>query len=241
MFLRHEQCPECSKYGRDRRQNNLGVWTDHKYCFSCGYFEGTNPLEKFKQEQTTPILQCGIDVRLPVDGVFNIPPVPLAWVKQYGITNDEIVANRIGWSESKQLLIFPIYGASDDLLAWIGRYFGPNKDHPKYLTYGIKKELFHLLGTQSNTVVVVEDMVSAIKVSRQECCMPLLSSDINKYQLFRLSKMFDNIVIWLDPDKRQHAIKLSKRAESFFRGVRIVYSDADPKELTDGQIKELLK
>ena len=84
-------------------------------------------------------------------------------------------------------------------------------------------------------------MISAIKVGRHCCAMPLLSADINKYQLFRLSKMFDNLVIWLDPDKRQHSIKLGHRALSFFKDVKIVYFDGDPKDATNDQIKEKLK
>lgn len=37
--LKTEQCPSCSEKGLDTSQDNLAVYVDGKYCFSCGYTE----------------------------------------------------------------------------------------------------------------------------------------------------------------------------------------------------------
>ena len=48
----HEPCPQCRGQGRDRKGDNLAVYDDgHKYCFSCGYWEGTNMEKKEPIEQ----------------------------------------------------------------------------------------------------------------------------------------------------------------------------------------------
>lgn len=38
VVIRHEQCPDCAKHGRDTKKDNLAVYSDESsYCFSCGY------------------------------------------------------------------------------------------------------------------------------------------------------------------------------------------------------------
>lgn len=39
--LRFEPCPSCRSNGGDRKGDNLAVYDDHKYCYACGYREGS--------------------------------------------------------------------------------------------------------------------------------------------------------------------------------------------------------
>jgi len=250
-FIKHTACPACREHGQDRSGNNLGVWEDHKYCFSCGFHEGDTSRSKMRRFAekvnggSNEIPQCGI--AYPEDATEDIRHDALTWVKSYGITNYEISYNNFLWSERKELLIFPFYGSvtgigHNDLIAWQGRYFGPYKEYPKYVTYGIRQDVFNYcypLGFNifdDTTLVIVEDLISAIKVSRHVSTIPLFSSDANKYQLFKMAHYYKHAIIWLDPDKHQHAIKLKQRAESFFTSVRVVLSDKDPKDYTDKEI-----
>lgn len=235
--LRHEQCPQCAERGQDISCDNLGIYEDgHSYCFSCGYYEPNkklvipefHSLEEKNSDNNTP----------PSDTSVYIPPKALTFLKKYGISDEEIKANSIGYSPSRHLLVFPLQEA------WVGRYFGDNPEYPKYVTYGIKRNLMHILPVVSRglteRVVLVEDLLSAIKVGRQCPSMPLFGSDITKTQLFRLSRYYENIFIWLDPDKHQHSIKLGQRAELFFKTVTIVFSEKDPKDYSNEEIKKLL-
>lgn len=64
VFLRHDPCPSCGS------KDNLGVYTDHSFCFGCGYYEGPEKVpelwlpkgEAVGQKQTktamTNLLQC---------------------------------------------------------------------------------------------------------------------------------------------------------------------------------------
>lgn len=242
IFVKREPCPGCRAEGWDRKGDNLGVWTDHKYCFSCGYYERISPIEALKQTRDREFHNVELKAtQLPQDTVVCLRQDAMAWIKQYGITSEEITDNNICWSESKELLIFPFYDGKEALLAWQGRYFGSNPKYPKYVTYGVRQEVLRYIGCFSDPVVLVEDVVSAIKVGRVKTAFPLLSSDANKYQLYRIHRQFDNIVIWLDPDKKAHSIKLGQRAESFFKSVRIVFSDKDPKDYSTKEIESFLE
>lgn len=243
VFIRHEPCPECRRKGWDRKGDNLGRWSDHAYCFSCGYKEETNSqghFNRFKGDQEFHTVEFNSkESPLPEDTVVSLRQDALTWLKKYHLTNVEIEENHMCWSERKELLIFPFLDDNQEVIAWQGRYFGANKDYPKYVTYGIRQNVFHYVkASRGTTIVVVEDLISAIKVGRVCPSMPLFSSDANKYQLFRISKHFDNVIIWLDPDKRHHAIKLGQRAESFFKTVRVIFTEDDPKCYTTKEIAQ---
>ncbi len=250
-WLSHEPCPKCREMGRDRAGDNLAVHSDgHKHCFSCGHREFPEgfSLQFHSVELPRKEEENGLGIHLPSDYSHFIPPKPLAWVKQYRITDLEIRDNKIGYSVSKELLCFPVTDPTGNLLLWQGRYFGSNPEYPKYVTYGQTNNLFHFVGrfqdpikTGIKTTVIIEDFISAIKVGRQLPALPLWGSDISKTKLFRLSKMFDNLVVWLDPDKKEHSIKLQKRAEIFFAGVSVVYSERDPKSYNEKEIKDFLE
>ena len=251
VFLKHEPCPECRRKGWDRKGNNLGRWTDHAYCFSCGYREGTDVkghFTRFKNNEGHTVELPLAATVLPDDAHSVLRQDAMIWLKSYGISDEDIDTHGMLWSERKELLIFPFSGPQNELMAWQGRYFGKNPDYPKYVTYGIRQDLFHYVGVdkkhlphgRENTVVLVEDLISAIKVGRTQLSMPLFSSDANKYQLHHIAQRLDHVVIWLDPDKWEQAIKLSKRAESFFKTVNIVLSDKDPKCYTNQEIANFL-
>lgn len=244
MWIRHEQCPQCAERGQDNACDNLGIHEDgHKYCFSCGFYQpkqGVSLADLAREFHTVESQQKekNDSNSLPFDTHPFIPQKALTWLKKYGITNEEIEENQISFSPSRELLVFPIGSKGQHMEAWQGRYFGSNPEHPKYLTKGYKSNIMHVVNAgETSTVILVEDLISAIKVGRQYAAMPLFGSDITKTQLFRLSRYYENIAIWLDPDKYQHAIKLGQRAELFFKEVHVVFSEKDPKDFSDEEIK----
>ena len=36
-FIKLDKCPKCREQGKDRHGDNLAVYSDGSYCFSCGY------------------------------------------------------------------------------------------------------------------------------------------------------------------------------------------------------------
>lgn len=245
LFLRHESCPKCRENGEDRSGNNLGIWTDHKFCFKCEYWEGSsagysvnNPDNKKKEKKTNVL-----DIDLPFDCSSDLPKRCLDWLKSYGITNDEIEVNSLLWSEVYQRLIFPVRDNSGNLLYYQGRSF--NEDGAKYSKYhteGQANKIYHFLGNRNtHRVVVVEDLISAIKVGRHTYCLPLWGSNINEDRIKGLSLLAESLWIWLDKDKAEYSLKTRLRSLPYFEEVRCIITDKDPKFYNDEEIKEILK
>lgn len=244
-FIKHEGCPECGS------KDNVGVWTDGKYCFGCGWFQPVGKLLQFKKKlqsvQHTPITINGeINViRLPTDFNFAIPLTQKMWLHKYDLTEKEIRVNKIGWSFMNQYLIFPIYDKHNTLLMWVARNFKTDNraNSPKYITIGKKGNILHILGNypESNTLVLVEDLVSAIKIARIGPTMPLFGAILSREQALNISKMYKNIVFWLDKDKHSEAIKQSEKFAHVFDHVGIVSTPEDPKELRTVEARNHLK
>ncbi|MDX9757148.1 MAG: hypothetical protein RBT52_06580 [Sulfurimonas sp.] len=126
---------------------------------------------------------------------------------------------------------------------WQGRNFGENK--PKYITKGAKNVL-HILGRESSqvpdSIILTEDLISAIKVSRVTPSMPLWGSFVSLEDAKRLSERFAKAILWLDKDKAQEAFKQAQKLSYLFKGgVSCIRTERDPKEYSTQQLQEYLK
>lgn len=238
-FLHHEPCPKCGS------RDNLGVYEDgHKWCFGCGYYipssttigDVSNSLKEIGNV-------AGISgINLPADFSLFLPAEPRRWLAQYELSAEEMKKHSIGWAQSEQMLIFPYFGEDHDLLVWQGRYFPARV--PKVFTRGWPDK--HLLINRvvdvlyPSSVCVVEDSISAIKVSRVMDCAPLLGANLSIHKVRMLSRYYDNLYLWLDNDKIKEMMKFQARYTHFFKSVKIIISDKDPKYYLTEEIKEFL-
>jgi hypothetical protein len=163
----------------------------------------------------------------------TIPARAFEWLLSYSISLQEIIDNRIQWDEAKQLLIFPVYSPTGDLVMYQGRYFGDNPEYPKYITYGPVVGTYDIHwfpdGLIDDCICIVEDFISAIKVSRVLTSMPMWGSRLSNQQLLQLSSWFKKIIWWVDPDKQKEYPNLVNRSSLFFEDAHCVYSELDPK------------
>lgn len=240
----HEACPDCRKRGQDRSGNNLGVYDDgHKHCFACGYREGSqnqsvtvigSRLQQQQKENSDALV-------LPADYTPCLPVKALNWLDQYGVTHKEVITNKLGWSQQYERVICPVYDVSGRLLFFQGRSLNPEEPR-KAINFGTPEDTFTILGGRHPelSVVLVEDLVSAILVSRHACCMPLWGSNISNQRLARLAKIADHLFIWLDHDKARYSMARRIKAESIFDSARSIVTPNDPKDYLDSEIRKHL-
>lgn len=46
VFVHRAACPKCQAVGRDSNGDNLAVYSDHSYCFSCKFYKGNKVTDK---------------------------------------------------------------------------------------------------------------------------------------------------------------------------------------------------
>jgi len=145
------------------------------------------------------------------------------------------------WSDYYQRLVFPYFG-DEGLVGWQGRYLGQG-EKAKWFSQGDLKNILHVVGNKlSKTVVLVEDIVSAIKISHNHnvCAVPLFGSHVTITKFLQLKKNYGIILIWLDKDVQTKAVKYAANGRVLGMDVRNIITDNDPKSYTDSQIKEIL-
>ena len=243
--IRHEPCPKCGPQA-DGAGDNLGVFDDgHKWCFACGYYVASSGIvsiadlrARLNSRQSS--LQ-GLPLRLPDDYTCILPAHALAWLQKYGLTDEELNHNHIGWSHFYQRIIFPVYDDQKNLLMWQGRYCpdpaGAHGKRSKYFSQGSVEDVFAIYGNQSTPqVCAVEDAVSAIKVGRTMAALCLWGSELSVRRIRTLSRMYERLFIWLDFDKAHHSAKCAVKARPYFTAVSGIYTQKDPKEYSTEEI-----
>lgn len=233
QHLKNGPCPRCQSQRHDSKGDNLATYSDgHQWCWSCGYLTNPNKILSYQSRDVK------IDLKetppLPYDCTIDIPRHALAWLEQYELSINTIKKNNILWSDSKESLIFP-YFVEGELVAWQMRYCG-DKGFPKWITKGKIEEIIYTIGNKSSTLVLVEDIVSAIKVSQVEQCSPIFGSVITTKRLVRLSSFYNTLYIWLDYDKRKESIKFAEKARLLGFNMYNVVTELDPKSYTTVEI-----
>lgn len=234
-LIKYTRCPRCAERGKDRKGYNLGVYSDgHSFCYSCKlYIEG----DKLYSLKHPVIKKIEHKVMLPSDVNVSYPKQALDWMGKYELTRNDLISNNILWSESYKRLIFPIYDGKK-LLAWQGRYFG-EESKPKWYSKGNLKEVYHILG-KGQTLILVEDVVSAIKLSRYTAAMPIFGSVIGLERWNRLKHLnYKTYFIWLDPDKRKESLIEVRLANSLGLDTNVLFTEIDPKEISYEELNKL--
>jgi len=232
--IRKEPCPKCRELGNDRSGDNLAVYSDgHEYCFRCGYMAGRRTLGT-----TTPKVTATI--ALPADVTTQLPVEARAWLGQYSLGRLDLQQNHVMWSDKWSRIIFPYFNESG-LIAWQGRYVGTDKNAAKWFSQGKIHEIIHPIKVVKREAILVEDIVSAIKVSRFCGAIPIFGSSISQQHMLRLKLLVDRVWYWLDPDMRTKSVSMAFTGNLLGLESNVIFSDKDPKEHTDEEIYGIIQ
>ena len=246
--INHINCPA----GRDSKKRLYVRKKDGSLLFFCHHCQsGAAKHGKKRYIRDRPMVQTAWDLKLPADmkpgSTMHVSGT--AWLYRYSITLAERELYNIGWSETVGRVILPVYDQAGTLTAYQARRVLPHDHMPKYLTSKNKGCRFPLfLGTKqtkTDTVVLTEDILSAIKVGRQCQAAALLGVNLtrdNRNAL--LAEGFTKFVVWLDDDNpavRKAQRDIVRSIEPFATVVKVTGHTCDPKDMQDEQIKSILQ
>lgn len=230
------RCPNCAKRGADTRGDNLIKYSDGgSYCFACGFHgNGSKGFYRRLEESTNSPTVTLETIRPMPDDIEPLTAKHAGWhwLRQYL----DLIPSNLLWSSSQQWLIFP-YLKDNTLFAWQARNF--NEHGPKWLTFGQVTDVIYILGDQSTTPILVEDIVSAMKIKQAGgTAIPLFGCTIGIKRSQKLIARFKLVSLWLDPDKRKETVIEAHRAFKLGLHMKVLLSDVDPKEHTMEYIRE---
>lgn len=218
-------------------------------CYRCGFtdieYKGKQSLAELTriQELNKAAESIELTLDLPDDFTEEIPRHGRSWLFQAGITPVVWRQHRIGYSERLDRVILPVYDARGNL-EWYQCRALQKGQKPKYLqpARDRSKIMFRVTrsGKDMERVILVEDILSAIRVGRHINTVSLLGTKITTAQASELGK-YTEVTTWLDSDTagRQGAYKIRKTL-SLITEVSNILTPLDPKELSDREIKKCL-
>lgn len=247
------RCPRCAKDGHDKQGDNLAIYSDgSQYCFACGYVHHdiSNYIQSARNRHIVSLEDTIKTVRLPEDISIDYPQDTIKWINQYDLLQEDLINHNVLWSDSMSRLIFPMF-SEQGCIFYTARYFNlVNSDMKqsctstglscKWLARG-NKPLHHLVG--KNTVVLVEDILSAIKLNNLGYGSVCLfgTAFLNKLDILKkITSKYKSCYLWLDPDKFKESIIMIRHADSHGLDIRLLQSEHDPKEHSFDYINEKL-
>lgn len=224
--IRQGPCPKCGSSDAFTEYSDGGAW-----CFSCRTLRRSDVsgyvLERKQQEDES-------NISLPNDLSNEYGEEAVKWVDQYGLKPSDLIRANVKWSERRKQLLF-IYNKLDglDIGCIQGRNFsGGTKYHNQGDVHDVMPIYYYNNPTEASTIVLVEDAISAIKVSKDVWvdAMPLLgcSLPLNKITFFS-KRGYSRVVVWLDHDKYREALNIAEKIRYTGLQTRVVTTDLDPK------------
>jgi DNA primase len=240
--------------GRDRPLVVTRIDTGWKwFCHRCGekgvkWAKGLSPKEWLKFNKAREVQENSVvsKVHWPHGMTSEIPAVGLAWLYKYGITDTDIDTFGIGYSTTLNRVVLPVHDDNGELVYYQARNLGEVTDKsPKYMNVKARNrtDIYFKISNPDmaqEQVVIVEDILSAIRVGKQFDSRGLLNAYIPDDLIFALAKVYPETILWLDPDKWDRMLNRTRRFRSLGLNVKMVRVNQDPKFYTDVEIGEIL-
>jgi 5S rRNA maturation endonuclease (ribonuclease M5) len=188
----------------------------------------------------------------------SVPSEAYSWFYLYELGDTDLYFFNVGYSKKLERTIVPIYSNNHRLIAWQGRdiYYERNvklferkiinKKPLKYYTEYNKyqnngKKLYYCINNiTSNNIILVEDIVSAIKVNNKfrYNSVALLNSTLTQNTITDLNLYkYNKIYIWLDPDKYSESLRVGYKWRTLGLNVKVSKSYVDPKKVPYKEMK----
>ena len=265
---RAKECDNCLGMGNSNavqitRKEDGFLW----HCFRChksGFFPDTKAspdavkqlvaqLDNPQKMDNRPRV-----VTLPEDMSSELPPKALVYLYDRYFEPEDIGRFGIGWSQSYVRTVYPVfeYGTwkldwtwpSRKLIGWSGKKLDDdtNPKKPKWHTVR-QRDTKHirfvappLNWDRGKRVVLVEDIISAIRISQIGVMGIALMTTYLPHEMYPLLKKWD-VSVWLDGDAYDKAAKYFASLNSNGVKASLVHTKKDPKDLSPEEIKEELK
>ena len=237
-FLKHESCPQCGSRDNLARYSDGSAW-----CFGCHYRERGN-MSPFVGERDGQIKELTTGLKFPDDASLVLGEPATKWLGKYAIPMESCARASFRWSPYWEQLLMPFYDGDGNLCCIQAKNFNPKRaSKAKYYNVGEKSESRTIYGVhdrRSSTLVLTEDAVSALKVSRIADAKPLLGTSIPREQIAAFKGPYNRLVVWLDADKWREGRAIADAAKLLGLSTKTVLTDKDPKEYNISKIKEFL-
>lgn len=221
------------------------------HCFRCsftGYHDkGTQTLDQLaelrrlnEEAQNDPPSK----VELPDDFTTDIAREGRIWLYEGGIGPTAWKKYRIGYSPKMHRVVLPVYSEEGELV-WVQNRALMKGQKPKYLQPSRERSAVTFNAhpdtpDDMSLVVVVEDILSAIRVGKFAPTHSMLGTKITDGQTNILNK-YRKVITWMDNDAAgKSGSRNIRRSVGLMSETANILTETDPKTMSDQRIQEEL-
>lgn len=178
-------------------------------------------------------------------------------ILNYNLTVDEIDSNEIQWVSETRRLAIPLFDKNYLRWGWEAKIIKgleppwiKGKGTTKSIVYPTQESYTRLYypklskeyvkersSMNEDTIVLVEDVFSAIRVMRYRDSAALLGCNLDLVQVLELMDGYKNIILALDADATQKAIKIAKEYSGYFEHFEVKQLNKDPKDMSENELE----
>jgi len=236
-FVRHEPCPQCGS------KDNLARYSDGgAHCFGCGYHPRVTQISYEEQSIKHTSRRSDPEQLDILEGYISQEGV--GWANRYGVGVETLLQSGCGGSPTRPTnLYFRWFDSSGRCILAQARDLTQDPKR-KYITYGTPNEVlpiyyFRDQSRRTDRLVIVEDALSAIKISDLSDSMPCLGSDLPPIKLKRLAGLYGAFTVWLDSNMYDKAQRIARRLQLLGCEAKAVWTELDPKCYDTEELKHV--
>lgn len=244
--LDHRACPAGTDTRRrlyiTRKENGDVV----AYCHNCGlggiHRGGTSFRPPVLPEVEDESKEGSLDMSRFENNTYYWPKEMRMWLVNMRISLTTAQKYGITYDPESNRVVIPKVSADGELVQYQTRRLVADGS-PKYMTRKVKSKFIHdPIGPGiSRTCVIVEDMISAIRLSELDIdAVPLFTSTMTDETYLTLVEKYDRLLVWLDNDSvivDRHAQDMVKKLNAMGATSGMVMHQTDPKHYSDESLQ----
>ena len=174
-----------------------------------------------------------------------LPDEIYTWLfNKYYITKEEADNEGFRYEPKYNRIYMPVFDEQGSEFGAVTKAIERGTDVPKTLTYitrDTSRVHFSRQGLERRgPLCVVEDVLSAVRVSRYLKTCALLGTTINNEKIRTMRSVSSSLIMILDNDAIELALRFRKRYGFYFGQFRVMMPEKDPKDMSPKELEEFL-
>jgi hypothetical protein len=236
-------CPQCghkNTFSASLLDGSVIYYCFYAGCKLKGKIDGKLSIDTIRNDSNRIYPSNEIVCQLPDYFISPLQnPQCLSFMKRWELLEKYGEGLELYYDPRQHRCVFPLRNFEKELYGTIGRSLH-SSIQPRWLVYNRKNDCPYIssaLGANNSICILVEDCISAIRVSPICDAMAMLGTNIpiGTYRYFR---SYDKLFIALDDDATQKSIKLQKEL-SIIKATEIILLKKDLKYYNQEEIQEL--
>lgn len=176
---------------------------------------------------------------MPIEAVpANVEEELLA---RYELSPLDTQEEGFGYISSTNSLAMPIRDVLGRSVGYVTKYLGTDKARLKYMVYFDLEPPKYAVSSRSlvssnKTCVLVEDVLSSVKVAKLVPSVALLGTFLSEASLMELLTLYDRFIIMLDPGAEKNAYRIYNKYK-LVAPMELRFVNKDPKEMSYDELK----